>query len=253
MTSPRTSIPSTSETPRIPRSRPAPRIPVGRSASGIAKASRPVKIGVVATSTPASDDERCRSPKVRRTNGPTSWTTARTATSRTRPRSWASTPRRAASAATTAAPIATRPNTITNGDSSPTAILISRYGTPQSAATRSSSEAIRRSMPIQRYGHGAREIHYASVSTPHRPEWTSLRAWHGPGSETRPKARARVSCDAAAVTAHLPLWTSPGAWHGPGSGTRPKRPRRLRAAWPLRPGRGASSATGSRSAGCARG
>ena len=132
---PATSMPTSTITPANPISRPTRRSPVARSAWSKRIAITATISGTEAIRIAVSDEDTYCSPAAISGNGSVISITAKTAIQRQRPRTWASTPARQASASSSAAPIAIRTKERKTGETpSSIAILMKRYGTPQISA-----------------------------------------------------------------------------------------------------------------------
>ena len=123
--------PTSSATPARPASRPAQRMSVSRSASPVTLASSAPMMGTDAISRPLMELDSLSSASESSSHGEMISTTAKITSQRQYGSRMLSSPRRSAMGSSSAAPMATRARTSTGTGTPPTAILISRYGTPQ--------------------------------------------------------------------------------------------------------------------------
>ncbi len=126
-------MPTSAATPASPTSMPTSRVGVGRSERSKRRARPATNSGTAAIRIAASDEGRCSSPNAIIGNGIVISTKAKAASQRrSRPRR---APRRYAIGSRMSAAIATRDHATKPADSSSTATLMKKYGTPQSTET----------------------------------------------------------------------------------------------------------------------
>src|SRR3954447_18643936 len=126
------SSPSSTAMPTTPMTMPVTRTGESRSSSPASRAVSAATNGTPATSNPVSEDDSSVSAQDSSSQGMVISSTVNTSSARQCRRSASpSRPRAIVHGSSSAAPITQRRKTTTTGENSPTATLISRYGTPQ--------------------------------------------------------------------------------------------------------------------------